>query len=173
MPVEVHTAAPEASTKLTGFDRGDPTHIVTEAVDTFQAQASANGVSLVAEIVRADRGLRSGAHSASTSPSASSKDMADESGRKAESAKAAKEASTAPVLPVRPTVSLLITSNESAAVRSKLRSSSLLVGIRRPHQVQPLDRSDSQRERVGREIAELRAQVRVVSLDRNTSAELA
>jgi signal transduction histidine kinase len=32
---------------------GDPTRIVTEAVDTFQAQASANGVSLVAEIVRA------------------------------------------------------------------------------------------------------------------------
>jgi signal transduction histidine kinase len=30
---------------------GDPTHIVTEAVDTLQAQASASGVSLVVEIV--------------------------------------------------------------------------------------------------------------------------
>jgi signal transduction histidine kinase len=30
---------------------GDTTHVVTEAVDTLQAQALANGVSLVAEIV--------------------------------------------------------------------------------------------------------------------------
>ena len=49
----VDIACIEAGALAVVREVGDPTHIVTEAVDTFQAQASANGVSLVAEIVRA------------------------------------------------------------------------------------------------------------------------
>jgi signal transduction histidine kinase len=48
----VDVASIEAGKLAMTSEVGDPTHIVTEAVDTLQAQASAGGVSLVVEIVR-------------------------------------------------------------------------------------------------------------------------
>ena len=47
----VDVASIEAGGLAVTREVGDTTHVVTEAVDTLQAQASANGVSLVAEIV--------------------------------------------------------------------------------------------------------------------------
>jgi signal transduction histidine kinase len=47
----VDIASIEAGRLAVTREVGDPTHVVTEAVETFQAQASARGVSLVAEIV--------------------------------------------------------------------------------------------------------------------------
>jgi signal transduction histidine kinase len=47
----VDVASIEAGILAVTREVGDPTHVVTEAVDTFQAQASASGVSLVTEIV--------------------------------------------------------------------------------------------------------------------------
>ena len=47
----VDVASIEAGRLAVTREVGDPTHVVTEAVETFQAQASARGVSLVAEIV--------------------------------------------------------------------------------------------------------------------------
>jgi signal transduction histidine kinase len=47
----VDLASIEAGKLAVSREVGDPTHVVTEAVDTFQAQASASGVALAAEIV--------------------------------------------------------------------------------------------------------------------------
>lgn len=47
----VDVASIEAGVLAVAREVGDPTEVVTEAVDTFQAEASAGGVSLVAEIV--------------------------------------------------------------------------------------------------------------------------
>ena len=47
----VDVASIEAGTLGVMREVGDPTHVVTEAIDTFQAQASSNGISLAAEIV--------------------------------------------------------------------------------------------------------------------------
>jgi signal transduction histidine kinase len=47
----VDVASIQAGKLAVTCEVGDPTHVVTEAVDTLQAQASASGVSLVAEIV--------------------------------------------------------------------------------------------------------------------------
>ncbi|MDQ3211684.1 MAG: HAMP domain-containing histidine kinase [Acidobacteriota bacterium] len=47
----VDVASIEAGSLAVTREVGDPAHLVTEAVDTFQAQAAAAGVSLVAEIV--------------------------------------------------------------------------------------------------------------------------
>jgi len=47
----VDVASIEAGALAVAREVGDPTQVVTEAVDTFQAEASARGVSLVAEIV--------------------------------------------------------------------------------------------------------------------------
>jgi signal transduction histidine kinase len=46
----VDLASIEAGQLAVTCEVGDPTHVVREAVDTFQAQASASGVSLAAEI---------------------------------------------------------------------------------------------------------------------------
>lgn len=46
----VDVASIEAGMLAVTREVGDPTHVVTEAVDTLQAQASARGISLVAEI---------------------------------------------------------------------------------------------------------------------------
>ncbi len=47
----VDVASIEAGMLAVAREVGDPTQVVTEAVDTFQAEASARGVALVAEIV--------------------------------------------------------------------------------------------------------------------------
>lgn len=47
----VDVASIDAGVLAVAREVGDPTQVVTEAVDTFQAEASARGVSLVAEIV--------------------------------------------------------------------------------------------------------------------------
>jgi len=47
----VDVASIEAGMLAVAREVGDPAHVVKEAVDTFQAQASGNGVSLVTEIV--------------------------------------------------------------------------------------------------------------------------
>ena len=47
----VDVASIEAGRLAVTREVGDPAHVVTEAVDTFQAQAAASGISLVAEIV--------------------------------------------------------------------------------------------------------------------------
>jgi signal transduction histidine kinase len=47
----VDVASIEAGRLAMTRDIGDPTHVVNEAVETFQAQASANGISLLTEIV--------------------------------------------------------------------------------------------------------------------------
>lgn len=47
----VDVASIEAGMLAVAREVGDPTQVVTEAVDTFQAEASARGVSLVAEVV--------------------------------------------------------------------------------------------------------------------------
>jgi signal transduction histidine kinase len=47
----VDVASIEAGTLAVAVEAGDPTHVVTEAVNAFQAQASASGVSLAADIV--------------------------------------------------------------------------------------------------------------------------
>src|SRR4029453_18225537 len=47
----VDLARIEAGKLAVSREVGDPTHVVTEAVNTFQAQASASGVALAAEIV--------------------------------------------------------------------------------------------------------------------------
>ena len=47
----VDLASIEAGKLAVSREVGDPTHVVMEAVDTFQAQASASGVALAAEIV--------------------------------------------------------------------------------------------------------------------------
>jgi signal transduction histidine kinase len=46
----VDVASIEAGVLGVSREVGDPTHVVTEAVDAFQAQATASGISLVAEI---------------------------------------------------------------------------------------------------------------------------
>lgn len=46
----VDLASIEAGVLVVTRELGDPAHVVTEAVDTFQGQASAKGVSLVAEL---------------------------------------------------------------------------------------------------------------------------
>jgi signal transduction histidine kinase len=47
----VDVASIEAGVLAVTCEVGDPAQVVTEAVDTFQAQAAARGVSLVAEVV--------------------------------------------------------------------------------------------------------------------------
>lgn len=47
----IDVASIEAGMLAVTREVGDPTHVVTEAVDTFQARAAASGISLVAEIV--------------------------------------------------------------------------------------------------------------------------
>lgn len=47
----VDVASIEAGSLAVTLEIGDPSHVVTEAVETFQARASASGVSVVAEVV--------------------------------------------------------------------------------------------------------------------------
>jgi len=49
----VDIASIEAGVLAVTLEAGDPAHVVTEAVDTFQNQASASGISLMAELAPA------------------------------------------------------------------------------------------------------------------------